>query len=359
MTPAARVPLKPRLPARACALLAAIALAGLGCGGPLQDIATIAELPNAAVSARAAPLQVASGVLPDEVWASLGGTCIGRPAVVVLPSGQLQVFARGTDHALWARRYDRGWSEWQSLGGILGSSPAVAAGPDGTLDVFVRGTDSALWHRGFAGSWGEWQSLGGVLTSEPAAVSPAPGRLDVVARGGDGAIWHRAHSEGQWHEWTSLGGHSTSAPAVTSWGGARLDVFARGTDHALWQRSRDIVPSKGAAASDSIPTWGDWQSRGGVLWSDPAAVSPRPGHIDVAVRGTDNALWTLHHDSGVWQEWRSPGGKLLSAPAAAATRDQWWVLGAGADNTATLLHACGPTSDWHRLDGTQILPPPQ
>ncbi|MDD7942985.1 hypothetical protein PHK61_31740, partial [Actinomycetospora lutea] len=37
--------------------------------------------------------------------------------------------------------------------------------------------------------------------------------------------------------------------------------------------------------------WSGWESLGGVLTSEPAAVSWRSDRIDVFVRGTDNALW--------------------------------------------------------------------
>jgi hypothetical protein len=37
--------------------------------------------------------------------------------------------------------------------------------------------------------------------------------------------------------------------------------------------------------------WRGWESLGGVLTSDPAAVSWGPNRIDCFVRGTDNAMW--------------------------------------------------------------------
>ena len=51
------------------------------------------------------------------------------------------------------------WGGWESLGGTVVSSPeAVAWGPD-RLDVFALGTDHALWHRWWDGTaWGGWES---------------------------------------------------------------------------------------------------------------------------------------------------------------------------------------------------------
>jgi hypothetical protein len=84
------------------------------------------------------------------------------------------------------------WGDRESLGGVLTSPPKVVAwGPD-RLDVFAVGTDSALWHRWWDGSaWGGWESLGGILTSPPDAVARAANRLDVFAAGTDSALWHR------------------------------------------------------------------------------------------------------------------------------------------------------------------------
>ncbi len=45
-------------------------------------------------------------------------------------------------------------------------------------------------------------------------------------------------------------------------------------------------------ASNTRSTWSDWESLGGILTSDPAAVSWDNNRIDVFARGTDSAL---HH----------------------------------------------------------------
>jgi hypothetical protein len=57
----------------------------------------------------------------------------------------------------------------------------------------------------------------------------------VFVRGTDNALWHKWYSGG-WHGWESLGGVLTSDPDAVSWGSGRIDVFVRGTDNALWHR---------------------------------------------------------------------------------------------------------------------------
>ena len=70
---------------------------------------------------------------------------------------------------------------------------------------------------------------------------------------------------------TGSGSGTGTGPAVCSQDANSLDVFVQGTDHALWYKHLD-----GAS-------WGSWKSLGGVLTSDPAAVSRSAGKIDVFV----------------------------------------------------------------------------
>lgn len=81
--------------------------------------------------------------------------------------------------------------------GIDQSGPSVSSWSKSRLDVFARGTDNALWHKWFDGSWHNWESLGGTLTSAPSAVSWSSGRIDVFVRGTGNALWHKWF-DGSW-----------------------------------------------------------------------------------------------------------------------------------------------------------------
>src|SRR5918998_877771 len=154
-------------------------------GGTSVALATLAgPMPLATPSAAA---QQVGG----SDWESLGGVLTSDPDAVSWVFGRIDVFARGTDRALWHKWYDGGWSDWESLGGVLTSAPGVASWSFGRLDVFVRGTDRALWHKWYDGGWSDWESLGGVLRSDPDAVSWGEQRIDVFVRGTDDALWHK------------------------------------------------------------------------------------------------------------------------------------------------------------------------
>ena len=183
-------------------------------------------------------------------------------------------------------------SPWSSIGGQLasGTGPAVSTQNANSLDVFAIGTDNALWHKSMDGSaWSAWGSLGGTLTSSPAATSPASGVIDVFGRGGNGALYSKQYSGSAWGGWKKIGGQlaSGTGPAVCAQNANSLDVFVQGTDHALWYTHWDGTK------------WSAWKSLGGNLTSSPAATSPGNGMIDVFVRGTDGAVWLSdYHERG-------------------------------------------------------------
>jgi hypothetical protein len=137
---------------------------------------------------------------------------------------RLEVFARGTDNALWRisqrAASSQNWSAWTSLGGNITSDPTVVPNANGKLEVFARGTNNALWHIGeevtfsrkqyeiiASLAWSAWASLGGGITSDPTVTLNSDGGLEVFARGNDNAFWHirqeAPHSQ-SWSAWTSL-----------------------------------------------------------------------------------------------------------------------------------------------------------
>jgi hypothetical protein len=123
----------------------------------------------------------------------------------------MDVFARGTDGALWWKTTTNNgtsWSNWYKIGGQLASGTSAAAdarGPN-SLDVFVQGIHQALWYSHWDGTkWSAWTSLGGTLTSSPAATSRSSSTIDVFVFGSDNGLWRNTYSGG-WSGWQSAGG---------------------------------------------------------------------------------------------------------------------------------------------------------
>jgi hypothetical protein len=244
----------------------------------------------------------------------------------------INMFTRNYMHTIsskWSDGNQVQWSEWEDLAKnrpyeqeLITSAPAsVSWGGSDRVDVFARGTDFAMWHRWWDGAqWTAWESLGGGFTSGPAAVSRGPNRLDVFGRGGDGAVWMNSWTGTQWTGWSSLGGVITSDPAAVVYGPERIAVFARGTDNALW-----VTVNNGSG-------WlSGWGSLGGVITSAPALIG-RWDHIDVFVRGDNGEIFQKTWNSPTWN---SPGGGRGHGGQAAHAGSLGW-----GDWTTPPLPAC-------------------
>ena len=293
-------------------------------------------------------------------WASLGGVITTDPEVTRNADGRLEVFARGADNALWhiwQTAPNNGWSGWASLGGVITTDPEVTRNADGRLEVFARGADDALWHiwqTAPNNGWSGWASLGGVITSDPALATNADGRLEAFARGTDNALWHiwQTAPNNGWSGWASLGGVITSDPALATNADGRLEAFARGTDNALWH-SWQTAPNNG---------WSGWASLGGVITSDPALATNADGRLEVFARGTDNALWHIWQTApnNGWSGWASLGGEITSDPALATNADgRLEAFARGTDNALWHIWQTAPNngwSGWASLGGILVSP---
>ena len=245
-------------------------------------------------------------------WESLGGGLTSPPAAVSWGEGRIDVFVRGTDTALWHKWFTGGqWSGWESLGGLLNFGPTVSSWGPGRLDVFARGTDNTIFQRSFDGqNWIDWRpvpdrqrsaALPGIsAVSPPFSGSDRIELLTWVESQSPPSRFYLAHKSfcgGRWKESFVLGdvfavpaapASLSTSLALASWQFPSVDWFVRGAGNEL-QHSAGFVHCGGdtSVLQESFgPTW-----RGGVLTSGPAAVGSRSKHINVVVRGTDNALW--------------------------------------------------------------------
>jgi acylphosphatase len=280
-------------------------------------------------------------------WASLGGGITSRVAVGRNADGRLEVFARGTDNALWhiwQTAPNNGWSGWTSLGGLITSNPTVISNADGRLEVFARGTDNAVWHRWqttAGGGWASWASLGGGLIGNIAAVRNADGRLELFVRGTDNALWHIRQSTagGGWAAWASLGGGVSADPVAISNANGQLQAFVRGNDNALWHRKQNTA---GGA-------WANWASLGGGMIGNFAAGRNADGRLEVFVRGNDSALWHIWQTAaaGPWSAWGSLGGGMTAEPMVTSNQDgRLEVFVRGNDNAVWHIWQTAPSNGW-------------
>jgi peptidoglycan/xylan/chitin deacetylase (PgdA/CDA1 family) len=275
----------------------------------------------------------------DGTWSaqtSVGGVIVGAPAAAITRNG-VTVAARGTDGALWLREMFQGtWGPWHSWGGILSASPAITGASDFRVDAFVRGTDGALWTRTMPSGkpLTAWQNLGGRLTTAPAAVTFGPGSINVYAVGTDRAVWTRSLSGGVWSAWKSIGGRTYNAPAA-AWIPQSNEalVFARGTDNALY------VDTFAAGRASG------WRTLGGTLIDAPAAAGTPGNGMDVAVRGTDNAVWGKLLRNGNWSAFTRAWAPAAPAPPASPLLGKDWTRIPTTSKVVALTFDAGANAD--------------
>ena len=302
---------------------ALVLLAALAPVASARALGTSGALPAAAapMSAAAAPMSVAAAPLPAAAALPLPASELASAAVTSFGAGRTDLFTRSSGGNLVQQYRPSGgsWTRGLNLGGDIASQPAAVSWASGRMDVFARGTDNALWHRAYvSGGWLAWERLGGILTSAPAVASWAPGRLDVFVRNVDNGLSHKTFVNGQgWTAWVRLGGILSSSPAASSWGSGRLDVFVRNVDNGLSHRAFQSG------------TWSAWQRLdGATLTSQPATAAPGDRQLNVVVRGTaDEARLLRWTQATSWTPWVSLGGTFSSGPSAADMGDDVRVVG--------------------------------
>jgi hypothetical protein len=284
-------------------------------------------------------------------------------------NSRLDLFGRGTNGAIYHKRWTSSGSwwpstfGWQHVGGFATGTPEAVTWGSGRLDVFYRGGDPnpgsndvntmSLWHIYGNGSPSNWtfQNLGGVLVTHPAVVSWGPNRIDVFGVGKDGRMWHQGSNNGvDFFGWESV---PTSTGPITFLGPAKafsvapetLDLYAVGTDKNLWHIRHYIhhvwvwIPTIGQYVhGGSFPAYTSWTNLGGSVESTPAVTTWGGGRQDIFVKKTDNRLYQKVYQNNTWYpsqtEWWDLGGTIDGAPAATSMQTDWLTLISNAPNNA-------------------------
>jgi hypothetical protein len=281
--------------------------------------------------------------------------------------GRLEVFARGSDGALWHNWQltpgDR-MAGWASLGGVLNGSPDVARDASGRLVVFVKGTDNAIWLKwqltpGSSDSWSAWHTLRGVV-SVPRVATNADGRLEIFVVGSDNGLWHiwqtqAGPSYGAWSGWAPLGGVIPGIFAVERNADGRLEVFVEGTDNGLWNK-RQLTPGSSS--------WSGWASFGRFL--DPSVARNADGRMEVFALGPNCESWHRWQltPGGSWSGWESLGGNVCGGgtETVAMNADGRLEIFSGTPERIGINHKWqltpgGGWSNWELLQGAEVHDP--
>ncbi len=286
-------------------------------------------------------------------WFNLGGSVAGTPSAIYDPvTGNLEVYVRGASGPLYEKAWNakKGWTAWIDLGGRFTGNPAVAYDSlSGNLEVYAVSTGGAVNERYYGnGKWSGWVDLGGSVTASPSAVyDPVSKHFDVYVRGTGGALYERAWSPGGgWSGWIYLSGAVTGNPdAVYDSLSGNLEVYTVGTGGAVYERAF----SKGS--------WSGWFDLSGSATASPSAVyDPVSKHMEVYVRGTGGALyekaWT---SSGGWSAWIDLGDAVTGNPDAVydslSGNFEVYVVGTGGAVNERYYHN-GRWLSWVDLSGS-------
>lgn len=211
-------------------------------------------------------------------WTKIGGTWTSSFAVVNIGPSSVAIFGTAYDGVIRCIFLNDNVFNGtiESMSGLSPTSqPAAVSWGSGRLDIFARGTDNAIWWYFWDGTtWSqEWYSLGGKFVSAPTVASKDVGRLTVFGVNEKGALLTKYFENGAWsYQWNDLGGNLSTTVSVqtttTDAGLKRYDIFAVDTEGFLSQKTWT-----GSA-------WLSWVKHPGIsLGSAPASTSQ--GRLDL------------------------------------------------------------------------------
>jgi len=147
-------------------------------------------------------------------WQSFGGASLSRVGVALNTGGTLEIFVVGIDRQMyhqWQLTANGLWGGWGATGGTPGGGwqgdPAVTTTPQGQLEVFARGPDNAVWHS-LQPNWSAWSSLGGITVASPIATQEQRPYTTVWVNGSDYGMYEKYRDPNLiWSGWLARGGN--------------------------------------------------------------------------------------------------------------------------------------------------------
>ncbi len=229
-------------------------------------------------------------------YTNLAGKVLYGPAVASWDGTQrLDVFATGLNQNVYHRwRQGSKWSAWENLGFRSTASPTVMSTGPRQLSLFARGTDGALWTKRFDGIWRPWTRLGGGLSSSPTATGGTDPRVGV--RGTNGYLY-------QMH--IDAGGHPTTGFVSAGYGICSAPGLAGSPP---WQSVSYVRSDR---ATDVRMNGITYPLGGAVLGSVAMLVGTSPLGFAAFGRGTTSNLYMFDARRGVvGAGWKNLGGIL-------------------------------------------------
>jgi lysozyme len=242
-----------------------------------------------------------------------------------------------TGHLWWA---SGAWNKYQALGGSKLSHLSTVVWPDGHTEVFALGSDHALWHNYWnvsATNWSGWSSMGGNLDTGASPIVWGNDTVELFATDSSGNVWHTWFSgAGPWASWTNMGSGMASRPAPVRWPDGHVEIFVVGKDSQLYHS--DFNSTSGWPAFSVL-------SKGDLIMGEPSAI----------MNGTTAEVFTRDLNGAVVHLWGNSSGYNTFTPLGnqVSQSDPFgWLLAAGGaavyavDSSGSLVVTQRTTSTW-------------
>ncbi|WP_433393187.1 hypothetical protein [Micromonospora sp. KLBMP9576] len=267
----------------------------------------------------------------------------GRPSLGVSGDGRVQVAAHYSDSDVWARTQtavgSATWAPWSDFGGSMAAAPAVVLLPSGTMAVFAVDVDGKLWVYQQTGTVPAWRALvDREFVGTPVVAQTRTG-VRLFLRTATGTVETAEYVEGTLSAWTSLGGTGAGAPAVVVSPGYRMRVFVRSLNGTIATKYQDVAGTFPAA----------WTSLGSYVSAGaPAAVlDPVLGRTAVVTRSPSGEVmlsWETAQGSGAFGGWSAAIPDLFESaatdptivPVTNSAGQTWLILFRNANNASRI-----------------------
>jgi hypothetical protein len=210
----------------------------------------------------------------------------GTPSPAACGTGAC-VFINISQHA--------GGSTWYAVPGsanVGGGDISLVSSGDYLYLFATSGSNQAVYTRNKVASgyenakWDPWSYLpgGGIFHKNVRASALSGGGIVLAGVGTDDSSWFQEFNGSSWEGfYRSMGGiFKDSINPVSFDYGNNITLFGLGTTNAAYEATGDL-------AAGTIDGW--WQITSPTLLNSPAAFSPAPGVVDVAVRGN---TWDIY-----------------------------------------------------------------
>lgn len=246
--------------------------------------------------------------------------------------GHVDLFVTGTDGSVWSTFFENdnvGWRQWFTIHSETKMQPGAtvtALQPfEGHVDLFATGTDGAVWSTFFDNNGGGWQPWFVVHTetrmrpgASVTALQSVEGHVDLFAAGNDGTLWSTYfESEGGWRNWTPLNQPGSIVPGSTASAllgfEDHLGLFVTGVEGTVW--ATYLQPGRGWLTWFTIHA--ETKMRAG---STVTAIQPFKGHVDLFANDGNGVVWSTFFESvGGWRDWFALSPNRPMYPGATVT----------------------------------------